>query len=136
MPRRLHANHNFEVCSKLHTGKLDMECNDWVVTTAFYSAIHFIDHVLFPLEAGNETYKSIREAHNNRSGIAASEHQTRSRLVNLYKQDLNKEYKYLLDACHLARYNNYIIHPQIANTCYNYLEKIKKVCDIEKRPIK
>ncbi len=39
------ANHNLETCRYLLKGN---SFHDWVLTTAFYSSIHFLDDILFP----------------------------------------------------------------------------------------
>jgi hypothetical protein len=43
--KAVHALHNEEACDYLFA---DEKFNDWVVTTAFYSALHFAHHELFP----------------------------------------------------------------------------------------
>jgi len=45
--RKEHAEHNESLCELLlNNGNY----NDWVITTAFYSAIHFVRHKIFPLD--------------------------------------------------------------------------------------
>ena len=42
-----HAKHNEEACRELlRTGKF----NDWVITTAYYSAIYYVTYELFPAQ--------------------------------------------------------------------------------------
>ena len=45
-----HARHNVEACDFL---KGTNEFNDWVITTAFYAAIHFAKYELFPKKYAN-----------------------------------------------------------------------------------
>lgn len=40
-----HAKHNYEVCFFLYE---KTKYNDWIITTAYYSAIHFVYYKLFP----------------------------------------------------------------------------------------
>jgi len=62
---REHGKHNKDVCDKLNLQD-ELECNDWVVTTAFYSSIHYLDHILFPFTNTNgATFQNINEAHRN-----------------------------------------------------------------------
>ena len=42
-----HAIHNKEACEYLSK---EPKFSDWVITTAFYSALHFIDYKIFPLD--------------------------------------------------------------------------------------
>lgn len=42
-----HATHNEEVCSHLDD---NTKYSDWIITTAFYSAMHFMKHKIFPLK--------------------------------------------------------------------------------------
>ncbi len=42
-----HAIHNKEVC--VHLSK-ESRYSDWVITTAFYSAVHFVEHKIFPIK--------------------------------------------------------------------------------------
>ncbi len=42
-----HANHNKEVCDYLSKNP---NYSDWIITTAFYSALHFVDYKIFPLK--------------------------------------------------------------------------------------
>jgi hypothetical protein len=43
--RLTHALHNETVCNYLFA---DARFSDWVITAAFYSALHFVHHELFP----------------------------------------------------------------------------------------
>ena len=51
--KKQHAIHNEEVCDFLLTSK---KFNDWVVTTAFYSSLHFVQFELFPLTDDGQKY--------------------------------------------------------------------------------
>jgi hypothetical protein len=54
--RKEHAKHNEELCDFLiSVGKY----NDWVITTAFYSAIHYVQSKIFPLRVGTVTYFNL-----------------------------------------------------------------------------
>lgn len=54
--RKEHAIHNEAACDFLLSSK---RFNDWVVTTAFYSALHFIQHELFPLINAGKSYPDL-----------------------------------------------------------------------------
>lgn len=53
-----HANHNAELCDLLlNNGRF----NDWVVTTAFYAALHFVNYILFPLKFQDKTFYNFNK---------------------------------------------------------------------------
>jgi hypothetical protein len=56
--RKQHAIHNEEVCDFLLSSN---KFNDWVVTTAFYSALHFVQHEIFPITEGGQVYTDLNE---------------------------------------------------------------------------
>ena len=54
--KKEHAEHNESACDYLlQSGKY----NDWVVTTAFYSAMQYLHNELFPLEYNNAEYSNF-----------------------------------------------------------------------------
>lgn len=59
---REHAQHNLEVYKYL---RKDLKFIDWIITTAFYSALHFIEYQVFPftIEIGGkkQSFNSIGE---------------------------------------------------------------------------
>jgi len=54
--RRKHAIHNEQVCDYLLASN---EFHDWVVTTAFYAALHFVQSDIFPLTYKKNKYLSL-----------------------------------------------------------------------------
>ncbi len=61
--RREHAEHNEALCRHLIA---QGGFNDWVITTAFYGAMHFVYHQCFPLQIGNNTYGDFNEFYRGR----------------------------------------------------------------------
>src|ERR1051326_8009484 len=105
MKKIKHGEHNRTLCDHLITKG---GYNDWVVTTAFYSAIHFIEHKLFdkPFDYGGKKLINIDAAHNY-IRITKSKHETRGILVTHANLEFAHEYLYLEKACKNARYINY-----------------------------
>lgn len=126
---REHGKHNHCVCKKLHV-TTDTPCNDWIITTAFYSSIHFIDHILFPLTHNGRLLNNINEAHNFVG--KRSKHETRGFLIGKYQNKFAKDYEYLRAQCWNARYVDYRINSAISDLCVRKLEAIKRDCDIDK----
>lgn len=103
--KKKHAVHNEEVCDFLLASK---KYNDWVVTTAFYSALHFVQYEMFPL-----TYKGIKYKDFNiyfamvmkRNNRSLSKHKATIELVKRKLPSCVSHYRWLHDACMNARYN-------------------------------
>jgi hypothetical protein len=131
--KRNHGLHNKQLCDELYLQD-PVKYNDWVVTTAFYSSIHFIDHALFPCTLGDTEFKNINEAHRKVKGD--SKHQTRAillgKLMPLHKSD----YDFLISESQNARYSNYAVNSAIASRAYSLLDKIKTSYDKDKSQIK
>ena len=103
-----HAKHNEIVCDFLSQ---DSRFPDWVITTAFYSAIHFVDHKIFPIvdttsEGGEVAIKDIDEYRKQRS-ITLDKHSTRAQLVRKDCSSIHPSFDWLMSASRTARYINY-----------------------------
>lgn len=116
--RKAHGQHNLDLSKILLD---DGDYNDWVVTTAFYSAVHFVEHALFPLiENGIEyiTFNDYWQLIYQPQSI--NKHSCKKDLVRKYLKPISSKYRELFDDCHTSRYNNYIV------SNYNALEAKKK----------
>lgn len=123
--KRLHAEHNESLCAKLLS---EDKYRDWVITTAFYSAIHYIDHKLFPLQHDGGKFENISQI---RSYLRApSPHCARERIVQLYLNDQISNYDFLDKNCRNARYNNYIVNQKKATIAFQRLSQIRDKCTI------
>lgn len=131
--KRNHGKHNKKVCDKLYLQD-DYVCNDWVVTTSFYSAIHFIDHALFPCEYEGNKFNNINEAHKILS--SGSKHKTREILLNKIMPKHVSEYSFLSKESQNARYVDYSIHEVISRKAVSSLDNIISSYDKEKKDIK
>lgn len=126
--RKQHAEHNEKLCHILiaHTG-----FNDWVVTTAFYSSIHFVEHKLFPLQEGGITYANFNDYFSKTivaKGKGLNKHTVKKILVKKYLKPVNGQYKRLFDACMNARYSNYMVSDPVANLASKDLSDVKAAC--------
>lgn len=125
-----HGQHNKRVCDKLNL-LTDVKCNDWIVTTAFYSAVHFFDHLLFDFKLNDDTtFKNLDEAHKHFR--SQSKHQTRGILISRKHNALYKDYFFLQNECFNARYKNYDVHDNIAKKAIAKLERIIPICENKK----
>ena len=103
-----HALHNERVCKCVDEGGF----NDWVVTTAFYSAIHFVEHEIFPIGNLDGSIK----------------YKLRSDLVYRHLISVAGEYNWLKNTSWTARYNKYQISDKMKKKAKDCLQSIKGVC--------
>lgn len=130
--KRSHGKHNKGVCDSLYLQD-KYKCNDWVVTTAFYSSIHYIDHAIFPCKYKGNEFNDINDAHRNIN--ANSKHQTRKILVSALCPAQAGNYGFLKEESHNARYVNYGIDDSIARLAVQKLELIIKEFDKDKKDL-
>ena len=126
--RLQHAQHNEATCD--HLGKTD-DFLDWVVTTAFYSALHYVEHRLFPrtekvkgavvkYETFEDWYKAV--GYNNK-------HSELRQLVQYSCPGyVSSSYRALLDSSYTARYRHYATSRPLADKARKDLENVKAYC--------
>ena len=122
-----HAAHNEAACDLLHKSA---EFPDWVVTTAFYAAMHAIYEQLFPLKTGSTSHASFDiwfgQLHSHRAGHGRpTKHEATVDLVRQHLPHVASNYRLLKDACFNARYRNYKIKPEEATVARHQLQLIK-----------
>jgi hypothetical protein len=108
--RLKHALHNEAACDYLFA---DARFSDWVITAAFYSALHFVHHELFPgtydgaHHAGFDAYCFYlsRKKKVKRSKII-SKHAVTLQLVRQHS-GFYPQYHWLYSHCMTVRYTNY-----------------------------
>ena len=127
--RLQHAEHNEKLCRIIQA--LPDDYNDWVVTTAFYSCIHFVEHKLFPLTINGTTYKNFNSYYRAffvNTNNSLSKHEAKIELVETYLVTVSSNYRWLFDACMNARYRNYIVSDMHATIAVQTMTLIKKAC--------
>lgn len=129
-----HAEHNFEACEHLHKAQKG-KFNDWVITTAFYSSLHYILFKAFPLTTTDGVKcKNIFEFRNymKSKGFSFSKHEVNIYLVKNYLSQIYPHYKILYDSCNNARYTSHEVKDPFAELAYKSLLSIKKHCSSKK----
>jgi hypothetical protein len=120
-----HAKRNHDLAKKLHE---EGEYFDWVVTTAFYSAIHYVEHYMFPAKWNNISVNNIEElkdACNTTSESYVGRHQARAKLVRRDLPFLKATYyAWLDDQSRNARYKTYKVKKDFAQKAIDQLEKL------------
>lgn len=125
---KLHAEHNEKVCREIiNLAGYD----DWIITTAFYTCIHYVEHKIFPLTEAGTTYDTFNRYYNNiilSKAKRISKHQLKVNLVYSYLPSVGDCYKRLFDNCYTARYNNYKIGATLSKIAIEDMEKVKLAC--------
>lgn len=126
MDKKSHAIHNETACKFLLD---DGNYSDWVVTTAFYSALHYVQHEIFPIHIKVKEYDTFDKYYNEHYRGILNKPSKHISTINLIKSEMgdtvHQNYKWLFDLCMSARYRDYNIHPYIAEESVKRLERIK-----------
>ena len=122
-----HAAHNEAASDVLHSSGA---FPDWVITTAFYSAMHLVYERLFPIQADGTTYPNFEAYYAQKYARKAApdkptKHDATVDLVKAHLPAVASNYRLLKDSCHNARYRNYKVKPYEAATARNQLHSIK-----------
>lgn len=125
-----HALHNEQVCQHLLTG---IKCDDWIIITAFYSALKFASHKIFPfkvpsIDGKTTSIESIDQYMRYDNHKDKSKHQLLVELVEKHCVEIAESYSKLLDMSMSARYKAYHHDPAISAQARTLLQKIKKSC--------
>jgi hypothetical protein len=109
-----HAQHNEELCDHLN---VDKKFRDWIVTSAFYSALHYVEYQLFPFTIGPTEYQTFDVYYGAFKKNNDNKHDARKRLVysNVHSK-AGAAYNRLKDLCWTARYYDYDIEEEESNT--------------------
>jgi hypothetical protein len=123
-----HALHNERTCKYLDKKP---SYTDWVITTAFYSAYHFLQHKIFPLKTVDNLKDTIPDF--NRycivNHIVNKKHHHFNLLVNATPENIAGCYKSLKNISWTARYNQYEFDRNISNEAKSNLKVIKEFCN-------
>ncbi|MBE9492093.1 MAG: hypothetical protein IMY70_04350 [Bacteroidetes bacterium] len=124
-----HANHNESTCYYLSKKN---EHNDWVITTAFYAALHFCRHKLFPKRLqidGSIRIADTFEKYCELKGIYKNKHkELRALIESDFPEDIASAYNQLMDNCFTARYSRYRFSNKISRLSQRRLKAIKNYC--------
>ncbi len=123
-----HALHNEEVCYFL---KKQNKYNDWVVTIAFYSALHFIKSDLFPLlytEKGKTIKYITFEEMVRKRPLSKNKHQYLVDLVYEERNNIGVDYEILRDLSNNSRYIDYQTDNSVVEKAIECLKNIKDDC--------
>ncbi len=118
-----HAVHNEELCRKL---RAENNFLDWVITSAFYSALHYTEYELFPIQIGKRIYKDFDKYYEALKSSIDNKHYARQRLIySDIAGAAGSAYHWLKDNCWSARYYSYLVDEKNANIALEKLDIIK-----------
>lgn len=122
--KKQHGERNRKLSNELFSGK---RYYDWVITTAFYSAIHFVEDKILPCEVLSKPCKNISEV--KAAYRMNGRHSSRERLVfdNLPLK-IAVKYKWLDDKSRYSRYTTFKVTPTEADKAQQYLTEIYNEC--------
>jgi hypothetical protein len=121
--KKAHGERNQKLSKTLYEGK---EYYDWAITTAFYSAIHYIEDKIFPCVVGGVNCANINDV--NRAYDMPGRHAARERLVWDKLFNVGVQYKWLDDQSRNARYITFKINDATSAKSQQYLNEIYKAC--------
>lgn len=126
-----HARHNKEVCDHLDA---NTEYKDWVITTAFYSAMHYVLSNIFPLDdkdinGKNATFGTFDAFCSHFRIKNGEKHKTIAHLVSVHCNKISTDYDHLKSICWTARYSVYQSNRRVSKSALKSLKAIHKFCD-------
>lgn len=122
--KKLHGERNRKLSDELLKGKVYY---DWVITTAFYSAIHFVEDKILPCKVASKDCKNINDV--KTAYRMNGRHSSRERLVFDYLPiTVAVKYKWLDDKSRYSRYTTFKVTPTEADKAHQYLEDIYTEC--------
>lgn len=121
-----HAKHNESVCEHLFD---KTKYSDWIITTSFYSAMHYVRHALFPykiVKDGKEIICNSFDEYCLAINQPGKKHNALRKLVEENCPiDIASAYNQMLDSSWTARYSQYKFSEKIANLAKKRLVVVK-----------
>ena len=122
------ALHNEQACGYLNNSN---HYFDWVITSAFYAALHFVSAVIFPVEYDNEGEKeTVNDIGTYRDFVGSREnkHKLMTDLVYSNCRGIGYSYRALLDLSYAARYETTCHARLYSDKARHYMGAIKTYC--------
>ncbi len=103
------------------------EYYDWVITTAFYSSIHFFENKILPAIINGCSCKNISDV--KRAYHEDGRHAARRSMIrNHCPSDISGFYNWLDDQSRNSRYTTYKVNKPMGEKAKDYLDKIYLFC--------
>lgn len=122
--KKKHGERNQKLSDELLKGRVYF---DWVITTAFYSAIHYVEDAILPCKVNTKDCKNINEVKS--AYRMRGRHASRERLVfDKLSVKIGVKYKWLDDKSRYSRYTTFKVTPTEADKAQQYLKEIYSAC--------
>lgn len=121
--KKQHGERNKNLSEQLFTGKIYY---DWVVTTAFYSIIHFVEDKLLPCQINSIACKNINDVKS--AYKTRGRHAAREQMVIDHLPNIAAKYKWLDDKSRYSRYTTFKVTSAEADKAKQYLAAIYTEC--------
>lgn len=124
-----HAIHNEQACEFMAPSPF----NDWTVTTAFYSSLHYVLYKMFPSKTKNGEYQTFEDYYYEYCSFMGSakpvnKHNSICDLVEDNIPKIAADYNKLKDLSWGARYVDYKIDKKLSKEAIRLMKKIKAEC--------
>ena len=127
---REHARHNKKVYDHLRD---ELEYIDWIITTAFYTTLHFVEYKIYPftIKIGSQKHKFESTSEYKPYSGKRSKHGAKIKAVKNNLSSCKVAYKELFDLSMTARYHQYQFeNPERVDKMVNkWLSHIIKECN-------
>jgi hypothetical protein len=124
-----HADHNREVYLYLVNKP---EFCDWIITTAFYSAVHYVRSIMLPCEPATKKGKIVindfESMFNHFRKESEGRHGFQLNWIRDHYPEIRVHYRRLHELSNEARYINYQLSPAILPEIEIHLETIHSYC--------
>jgi hypothetical protein len=117
-----HAAHNEKICNYL---KKNPQYSDWVITIAFYSAMHYVRHLIVPQNINGKNYDDFEDIFRLTKLPGDGRHGFQKTYIAINHIPISMEYNKLHEMSEMARYHTYEYTREDSKKAYAYLEKIK-----------
>jgi len=127
---KLQGEKNEKVCEHLFT---ETEFFDWVVTTAFYAALHYTQHEIFPYKESLVTHSTFDSYYGSlkKNNGKPTKHDAQIALTSRAIPGAGAHYRFLHDNSWTARYRSYKVPKSVAETARKRLQFLKGFCTKE-----
>lgn len=122
--KRTHGERNLSLSNDIFEGRVYY---DWVITTAFYSSIHFVEDKILPCKINGVYCKNIGDVKS--AYRMPGRHSSRERLVSdKLSLSVAVKYKWLDDKSRYSRYTTFKVTTAEAEKAKQYLKEIHEEC--------
>lgn len=117
-----HANHNTKVCSYLSKKEI---FSDWIITTAFYAALHYTRAIMLPCEHDGHVITDFEVYYSKCKDLGEGRHGFQKKYVLINFPEISNAYSRLHDLSVTARYTRFEFGRDTSLTAMSHMNLIK-----------